>query len=219
MKKIFAFLICVIMCVSGMTACDTSGKNNDPSTDDEVPFNEYKKLVTKDEFNKQYEQAYKNLQPDYTKDFVYLYSNTFTEITENGEDRSTTNNRTEYDSDSQIVLFRYEFQNNDVDAPVNESYLWEYREKDGMLEFYDSRTSKTETRSLGFDEFWEFAQSRIPFALFPNPYKLFDNTTYYIDLDKDGNTVFFSTHVLEVAEKLCDRIGIINKGAIDEYQK
>lgn len=31
---------------------------------------------------------------------------------------------------------------------------------------------------------------------------------------KKGNTVFFSTHVLEVAEKLCDRIGIINKGKL-----
>jgi ABC-2 type transport system ATP-binding protein len=29
-----------------------------------------------------------------------------------------------------------------------------------------------------------------------------------------GNTIFFSTHVLEVAEKLCDRIAIINKGSI-----
>lgn len=29
-----------------------------------------------------------------------------------------------------------------------------------------------------------------------------------------GNSVFFSTHVLEVAEKLCDRIGIINKGRL-----
>ena len=29
---------------------------------------------------------------------------------------------------------------------------------------------------------------------------------------KQGNTVFFSTHILEVAEKLCDRIGIIDKG-------
>lgn len=29
-----------------------------------------------------------------------------------------------------------------------------------------------------------------------------------------GKTVFFSTHVLEVAEKLCDRIGIINKGKL-----
>ena len=31
---------------------------------------------------------------------------------------------------------------------------------------------------------------------------------------KEGNTVFFSTHVLEVAEKLCDRVGIINKGKL-----
>lgn len=29
-----------------------------------------------------------------------------------------------------------------------------------------------------------------------------------------GNAVLFSTHVLEVAEKLCDKIAIINKGAI-----
>lgn len=29
-----------------------------------------------------------------------------------------------------------------------------------------------------------------------------------------GNTVFFSTHVLEVAEKICDRVAIINKGKI-----
>lgn len=31
---------------------------------------------------------------------------------------------------------------------------------------------------------------------------------------KAGNTVFFSTHILEVAEKLCDRVGIINKGKL-----
>ena len=29
-----------------------------------------------------------------------------------------------------------------------------------------------------------------------------------------GATVFFSTHVLEVAEKLCDRVGIIHKGKL-----
>lgn len=29
-----------------------------------------------------------------------------------------------------------------------------------------------------------------------------------------GNTVFFSTHILDVAERLCDRIGIIDKGKI-----
>ncbi len=31
---------------------------------------------------------------------------------------------------------------------------------------------------------------------------------------KAGNTVFFSTHVLEVAERLCDRIGIIKDGKL-----
>ena len=31
---------------------------------------------------------------------------------------------------------------------------------------------------------------------------------------KQGNTVFFSTHILDVAEKLCDRIGIISKGKL-----
>lgn len=30
----------------------------------------------------------------------------------------------------------------------------------------------------------------------------------------DGNTVLFSTHVLEVAEKLCDRIGILRHGKL-----
>lgn len=31
---------------------------------------------------------------------------------------------------------------------------------------------------------------------------------------KAGKTVFFSTHVMEVAEKICDRIGIIKKGKL-----
>jgi ABC-2 type transport system ATP-binding protein len=29
-----------------------------------------------------------------------------------------------------------------------------------------------------------------------------------------GGTLFFSTHIMEVAEKLCDRIGIIHKGRL-----
>ncbi|MDD3681895.1 ABC transporter ATP-binding protein [Mesotoga sp.] len=32
---------------------------------------------------------------------------------------------------------------------------------------------------------------------------------------KAGNTVFFSTHVMEVAERICDRIAIINKGKLE----
>jgi len=31
---------------------------------------------------------------------------------------------------------------------------------------------------------------------------------------KRGNTLFFSTHVLEIAEEICTRIGIIDKGAL-----
>ena len=35
------------------------------------------------------------------------------------------------------------------------------------------------------------------------------------EMCKQNNiTVFFSTHILEVAEKLCDRVGIIQKGKI-----
>ena len=34
------------------------------------------------------------------------------------------------------------------------------------------------------------------------------------DLCKQGCSIFFSTHVLEVAEKLCDRIGIIKNGKL-----
>ena len=34
------------------------------------------------------------------------------------------------------------------------------------------------------------------------------------DICNEGGSVFFSTHVLEVAEKLCDNVAIINKGAL-----
>lgn len=37
---------------------------------------------------------------------------------------------------------------------------------------------------------------------------------YMRDHCKEGKTVFFSTHILEVAEKLCDRIGIIHQGRL-----
>ena len=34
------------------------------------------------------------------------------------------------------------------------------------------------------------------------------------DLCQAGGAIFFSTHVLEVAEKLCDQIAIIKKGKL-----
>ena len=34
------------------------------------------------------------------------------------------------------------------------------------------------------------------------------------ELCANGSAIFFSTHVLEVAEKLCDRVGIIKQGKL-----
>jgi ABC-2 type transport system ATP-binding protein len=34
------------------------------------------------------------------------------------------------------------------------------------------------------------------------------------DYCESGKTVFFSTHVLDVAERLCDEVGIIRKGKL-----
>ncbi len=34
------------------------------------------------------------------------------------------------------------------------------------------------------------------------------------ELCKEGKTIFFSTHVMEIAENLCDRVGIINHGSL-----
>ena len=36
------------------------------------------------------------------------------------------------------------------------------------------------------------------------------------DLCNDGGAIFFSTHVLETAEKLCDKIAIIQNGKLVE---
>jgi ABC-2 type transport system ATP-binding protein len=33
-------------------------------------------------------------------------------------------------------------------------------------------------------------------------------------VDRRGTTVFFSTHVMELAERFCDLVGIINRGQL-----
>ena len=40
---------------------------------------------------------------------------------------------------------------------------------------------------------------------------------FLLDYIKKGNTVFFSTHVLEIAEEICTQIGIIDKGKLLHY--
>ena len=47
-----------------------------------------------------------------------------------------------------------------------------------------------------------------------DPKSAHDLKNFMKEHSSNGNCVFFSTHVLEVAEKLCDRIGIINKGKL-----
>lgn len=47
-----------------------------------------------------------------------------------------------------------------------------------------------------------------------DPQSAFELKSLMKEHAEKGNTVLFSTHVLEVAEKLCDRIIIINKGII-----
>jgi len=37
---------------------------------------------------------------------------------------------------------------------------------------------------------------------------------YLEDFIGDGGTIFFSTHVLEIAEEICTRIGVIDKGRL-----
>ena len=45
-----------------------------------------------------------------------------------------------------------------------------------------------------------------------DPKSSFDLKNIMREYARKGNTVFFSTHILEIAERLCDRVGIIDKG-------
>ena len=47
-----------------------------------------------------------------------------------------------------------------------------------------------------------------------DPKSSFDLKEMMKEHSRKGNAVFFSTHILEVAEKLCDRVGIINNGKL-----
>lgn len=47
-----------------------------------------------------------------------------------------------------------------------------------------------------------------------DPKAIFDMKEIMRELVKNGGTIFFSTHILDVAEKLCDRVAIVKKGQI-----
>lgn len=47
-----------------------------------------------------------------------------------------------------------------------------------------------------------------------DPKAVFDMKSIMKEMTKEGKTIFFSTHILDVAEKLCDRVAIIKNGEI-----
>lgn len=57
-----------------------------------------------------------------------------------------------------------------------------------------------------------------PFVGF-DPKAVYDMKEIMRDMAKDGKTIFFSTHILDVAEKLCDRVAIIKDGTIVKVGK
>lgn len=52
-----------------------------------------------------------------------------------------------------------------------------------------------------------------------DPKAIYDMKEIMRDMAKDGKTIFFSTHILDVAEKLCDRVAIIKDGTIVKVGK
>lgn len=52
-----------------------------------------------------------------------------------------------------------------------------------------------------------------------DPKAVYDMKELMKQMAKDGKTVFFSTHILDVAEKLCDRVAIIKNGNIVKIGK
>lgn len=52
-----------------------------------------------------------------------------------------------------------------------------------------------------------------------DPKAVYDMKEIMRDMAKDGKSIFFSTHILDVAEKLCDRVAIIKDGTIVKVGK
>lgn len=52
-----------------------------------------------------------------------------------------------------------------------------------------------------------------------DPKAVYDMKELMKEMSKEGKTVFFSTHILDVAEKLCDEVAIIKAGEIVKYGK
>jgi len=96
----------------------------------------------------------------------------------------------------------------------------ELTKKLGMEEYIDRRTGKF---SKGMKQKVAIARSIVhnpPIMFFDEPTSGLDVTAIRVvqdfikELQKEGKTVIFSSHSMSEVEKLCDRVGIINKGKL-----
>ncbi|MCI4462666.1 MAG: ABC transporter ATP-binding protein [Caldisericum sp.] len=85
-----------------------------------------------------------------------------------------------------------------------------------------------ETYSFGMKKKLSFAASVIhkpKVIILDEPFNGLDPESSYVlksllkSFKKRGNTIILATHILEVAELLCDRVGIINKGKLVLLEK
>jgi ABC-2 type transport system ATP-binding protein len=92
-----------------------------------------------------------------------------------------------------------------------------------LLEFEDKRNVLCKDLSRGTRQKLMFAQAFLhepKLALIDEPLINLDPIMQRTVKDflqeyvHDGGTVFFSTHILEIAEEICDRIGIIHNGRL-----
>ncbi len=92
-----------------------------------------------------------------------------------------------------------------------------------FLEFRDKRNVLCKDLSRGTRQKLMFAQAFIhepALALIDEPLINFDPIMqdvvkeYFVEYTKKGNTIFISTHILEVAEEICSEFAILHKGRL-----
>lgn len=92
-----------------------------------------------------------------------------------------------------------------------------------FLEFGDKRNVLCKDLSRGTRQKLMFAQAFIhepALALIDEPLINFDPIMqdvvkeYFVEYAKKGNTIFISTHILEVAEEICSEFAILHKGKL-----
>lgn len=108
----------------------------------------------------------------------------------------------------------------DIDAGKREKNIKEYAE---MFEMTESLNNEIKSFSHGMKQKVALiaALAHDPKVLIMDepfvgldPKAIFDMKELMQEMVKHGKTIFFSTHILDVAEKLCTRVGIVKKGQI-----